>query len=68
MTVAELIEALKAMPQDRVVYRWDSDRSEDGSQTRRVDEVSLADIEVLTAPGEHFLGRDYVEVSRVVIF
>ena len=41
MTVAELIEKLKDMPGDETVWRWDSDRGEDGTETRVVRRVDF---------------------------
>jgi hypothetical protein len=46
MTVVELIEQLMGLPGDETVYRSDSERDADGTQTRAVSEVELDTIEV----------------------
>lgn len=46
MTVVELIEQLEALPQNEQVYRWDSDRQEDGSETVLVKEVFFISVDL----------------------
>jgi len=60
MTVAELIEKLQAMPQDMPVYRWDSERSADGTETVL---VTTAELEEVGGQGPLECARE----TRVVI-
>lgn len=46
MTVIELIEQLEALPQNEQVYRWDSDRQADGSETVRVCVVEMGPVDL----------------------
>jgi hypothetical protein len=58
VTVVELIEQLMGLPGDEQVYRWDSERSADGTETVAVTKVRIEEL---------WVGVGETLASRVVI-
>jgi hypothetical protein len=62
MTVAELIEQLMGLPADETVYRWDSERSADGTEMVAVTSVDFGEIEI-----KDYAAGTSQQVLRVII-